>query len=118
MFSDAGKACIDVSAVVILTDWDGFPTSNSVAQCKANGASTTASSDSGIYMQVDERVRNPHLDSIDGSPRFQEKGIDWMKISSVVKRPKLIFDGRNVVDRNKLTELGFIVESIGKANDY
>ncbi|KAF2208930.1 hypothetical protein CERZMDRAFT_48277 [Cercospora zeae-maydis SCOH1-5] len=43
-----------------------------------------------------------------------DKRVDWVQIASSMKRPRLVFDGRNVVDSQKLASLGFTVECIGK----
>lgn len=40
--------------------------------------------------------------------------IDWKRISGIMRRPRLVFDGRNVVDAERLKPLGFVVRSIGK----
>jgi UDPglucose 6-dehydrogenase len=38
---------------------------------------------------------------------------DWQKIYDNMQKPAFIFDGRNVLDRKKLTEIGFVYQSIG-----
>ncbi|KAL0343820.1 UNVERIFIED_CONTAM: UDP-glucose 6-dehydrogenase 1 [Sesamum angustifolium] len=43
--------------------------------------------------------------------------LDFQKIYNNMQKPAFIFDGRNVVDVNKLREIGFIVYSIGKPLD-
>ena len=40
--------------------------------------------------------------------------VDWLRTGQVMRRPKLIFDGRNVVEPEALAKLGFKVECIGK----
>ena len=42
--------------------------------------------------------------------------MDWSRIAQVMRRPMFVFDGRNVVDAEKLSKLGFWVEGIGKAS--
>lgn len=42
--------------------------------------------------------------------------LDWSHISTVMQRPAFVFDGRRVVDAEKLRGLGFQVECIGKGN--
>ena len=51
------------------------------------------------------------LNSLDSS----SDRLDWIRISALMRRPRLIFDGRNVVDAAKLQPLGFVVRSIGRA---
>jgi UDPglucose 6-dehydrogenase len=38
---------------------------------------------------------------------------DWQKIYDAMQKPAFIFDGRNVLDRKKLTEIGFVYQCIG-----
>lgn len=42
------------------------------------------------------------------------KNYDWQKIYDSMLKPAKIFDGRNLLDTNKLTDIGFIVQAIGK----
>ena len=42
---------------------------------------------------------------------------DWEKIYNNMNKPAFIFDGRNILDRNKLENIGFIYYGIGKSND-
>ncbi|KAG6401785.1 hypothetical protein SASPL_138650 [Salvia splendens] len=45
------------------------------------------------------------------------KGLDYGRIYEGMQKPAFVFDGRNVVDVEKLREIGFIVYSIGKPLD-
>jgi UDPglucose 6-dehydrogenase len=38
---------------------------------------------------------------------------DWQKIYDNMEKPAFVFDGRNILDRKKLTEIGFIYQCIG-----
>ena len=40
--------------------------------------------------------------------------IDWAKVAGSMKEPKWVFDGRNIVDSDGMTELGFRVDNLGK----
>lgn len=42
------------------------------------------------------------------------KGYDWQRIYDNMKKPAFVFDGRNVLDADKLTAIGFKVKQIGK----
>jgi len=42
------------------------------------------------------------------------KTYDWQKIYNEMKKPAFIFDGRNILDTNEMTEIGFEYSSIGK----
>ena len=41
------------------------------------------------------------------------KTYDWQKIYDGMQKPAFVFDGRNVLDREKLTEIGFVYQCIG-----
>lgn len=59
-----------------------------------------------VYLSVAEELKDE-----EGA---KEK-IDWSRIARVMRKPMFVFDGRNVVDAEKLGKLGFWVEGIGKA---
>jgi len=42
------------------------------------------------------------------------KTYDWQKIYDNMKKPAFVFDGRNILDRSKLEEIGFVVYAIGE----
>lgn len=42
------------------------------------------------------------------------KNYDWQKIYDSMEKPAFVFDGRNIVDLDKLREIGFEVYGIGK----
>ncbi|KAE9590327.1 hypothetical protein Lal_00028032 [Lupinus albus] len=45
------------------------------------------------------------------------KNLDYQRIYDNMRKPAFVFDGRNVVNANKLRAIGFIVYSIGKPLD-
>ncbi|KAI9815158.1 MAG: hypothetical protein M1832_005560 [Thelocarpon impressellum] len=45
------------------------------------------------------------------------KRLDWARIAEGMRKPKLVFDGRNIMDVDKLEKLGFQVEAIGKPSN-
>jgi UDPglucose 6-dehydrogenase len=60
-----------------------------------------------------ECARNAHAIAVlTDWKEFRE--YDYKKIFSVMKQPAFIFDGRNILDRDKLFKIGFNVFSIGK----
>ncbi|KAI5362788.1 Putative UDP-glucose/GDP-mannose dehydrogenase, NAD(P)-binding domain superfamily [Septoria linicola] len=132
VYPDAISACVDASAVVILTEWDEFKTdrvekapaapgtAKQILHAKLNGRSDSSSTTSetgsefmdsalGTPAPV-ERERPEYVSHADPA----DKRVDWVQIASSMKRPRLVFDGRNVVDSEKLASLGFTVECIGK----
>ena len=42
------------------------------------------------------------------------RGLDYERICKSMEKPAFVFDGRNVLDRRKLYEIGFNVFAIGK----
>lgn len=42
------------------------------------------------------------------------KTYDWQKIYDQMQKPAFVFDGRNVLDGEKLREIGFVYQGIGK----
>lgn len=42
------------------------------------------------------------------------KEYDWQRIYDNMKKPAFVFDGRNLLDGDKLKEIGFIFQAIGK----
>ncbi|RXQ93873.1 UDP-glucose 6-dehydrogenase [Ancylomarina salipaludis] len=44
------------------------------------------------------------------------KSYDWQKVYNDMLKPAFVFDGRNIVDKKQLSEIGFEVYNIGKGN--
>ena len=66
-------------------------------------------------------VHDSHMSSINKSHAIviltewdEFAAYDWKKIYKKVFKPAFIFDGRNILNHNKLTSIGFDVFSIGK----
>lgn len=58
-----------------------------------------------------------HFDNIEELKQHADgarKKMDWSQIARVMRKPMFVFDGRNIVDAEKLGRLGFCVEGIGK----
>ena len=41
------------------------------------------------------------------------KTYDWQKIYDTMQKPAFVFDGRNILDKNKLEKIGFVYQAIG-----
>ena len=55
-----------------------------------------------------------NADAIVISTEYDEfKNYNWEKLYSIVTKPALIFDGRILLDRNKLEKIGFNIYQIG-----
>ena len=125
------QACTNADAVVIATEWDEF--SNKTANTPihfSHGAShtpPTASEDSIASSPTTPSTDTSHESSaiditselatliLDSTEmKCNEKKMDWSRVAKIMKRPMYVFDGRNIVDADKLARLGFWVEGIGK----
>lgn len=138
---DAYDATVDAHAVVILTEWDEFSNKDTTTPQRGNStqnilpspaASATSSDDEASTDRINidgKRLRQ----SVEPSPRARydslvdvnvketkerSSRLDWSHISKVMQRPAFVFDGRRVVDPEKLRRLGFQVECIGKGNPF
>ncbi|RFU25368.1 hypothetical protein B7463_g10974, partial [Scytalidium lignicola] len=117
--SSAHEACIGASAVVIVTEWDEFSNkekkssvavvTKSLVAGGVNGAGVTSTlpltPPTELTSDLKTSVVNGH----------SNRKVDWAHVASVMKKPMYVFDGRNIVDVEKLETLGFRVEGIGKA---
>lgn len=56
------------------------------------------------------------LQSVIGSMLEPPIPLDWARIAQGMRKPRFVFDGRNILDARKLEELGFHVEAIGRAS--
>ncbi|KAL8760443.1 MAG: hypothetical protein Q9199_000067 [Rusavskia elegans] len=81
---------------------EGFPTGCEVARATSTH-STVASSI--------ERRRQAAEVTQKGATATR---LDWARIASGMRKPRFVFDGRNILDHSKLEALGFRVEAIGK----
>jgi UDPglucose 6-dehydrogenase len=55
------------------------------------------------------------VQSEDGKRRFHDEMVDWAEVARLMKEPRWVFDGRNIVDHAELQGMGFRVRGIGKA---
>lgn len=51
-------------------------------------------------------------------PMSADVQVDWKRVSTKVKSPGWVFDGRNMVNVGEMQKLGFRVEAIGKASAW
>ena len=86
----------------ILADMDYLETRSS----EANRQGIT------VFDEPYETCKNAHAIAI--LTEWDEfKTYDWQKIYDGMQKPAFVFDGRNVLDRKKLTEIGFVYQCIG-----
>ncbi|GAB7350886.1 hypothetical protein MBLNU459_g1402t1 [Dothideomycetes sp. NU459] len=137
---DANEAAVGAHAVIILTEWDEFSNKDAPKKNKAMhnvlpspAESEASTDDEENAMNVDggKKLRRHVVDSnarsrfdsviemTEAKAKTQDKArLDWSHISQVMQRPAFVFDGRRVVDAEKLEKLGFHVECIGKGNPF
>ena len=70
--------------------------------------------DAVIILTEWDEFSNREVGKKDGVEEEKER-VQWEKVAGLMRRPMFVFDGRNVVDKRALEELGFRVEGIGKA---
>ncbi|XP_021761535.1 UDP-glucose 6-dehydrogenase 3-like [Chenopodium quinoa] len=78
--------------------------------------SPTATKEVSVCWDAYEATKDAHAVCI--LTEWEEfRNLDYKKIFDGMRKPAFVFDGRNVVDVDKLREIGFIVYSIGKPLD-
>jgi UDPglucose 6-dehydrogenase len=45
------------------------------------------------------------------------KEYDWQKIYDAMLKPAFVFDGRNILDKQKMKEIGFVYAAVGSSNE-
>ncbi len=105
LINEQAKLCVydpKVSQMQMLSDLDYLQTRDSDQNKKYLSASDSA------Y----ETCKDVHAIAI--LTEWDEfKDYDWQRIYENMQKPAFIFDGRNLLDRKKLTEIGFIYHGIG-----
>lgn len=56
------------------------------------------------------------VEDIAATPSANDDRLDWARIAKGMRKPMFVFDGRNILDADKLEALGFRVEAIGHAS--
>ncbi|KAI9676855.1 MAG: hypothetical protein M1817_006694 [Caeruleum heppii] len=97
-------------------------TASRFARCAKNEAATPATSVTAAFSGCE--ISSSSKAAVAGSlppalnngvgQRQKSARLDWARIAAGMKKPRIVFDGRNVVDADHLEELGFVVEAIGK----
>ena len=65
-----------------------------------------------VFEEPYETCKNAHAIAV--LTEWDEfKTYDWQKIYDAMQKPAFVFDGRNVLDRKKLTDIGFVYQCIG-----
>ncbi|MCJ1471378.1 UDP-glucose 6-dehydrogenase 1 [Lambiella insularis] len=130
----AYAACDSADAVVIVTEWDEFSNKNSAGKAQnleqmpvlsersTNYLSGSVANHKGLensaYFRGTARDGN-HVapGSLGASINIDRRpSVDWSRIYESMRKPSFVFDGRNILDAAKLEDLGFRVETIGRAS--
>ena len=76
----------------------------------------------GQYSFYTFPTNKPAYDEVSGPGTRAEaqelERLDWARIAKSMRKPMWVFDGRNILDADKLEALGFRVEAIGRASKY
>ncbi|KAK3113329.1 hypothetical protein LTR53_009482 [Teratosphaeriaceae sp. CCFEE 6253] len=142
--ADAYAAAASACAVVILTEWDQFktdhlpetapprldvPPETPLARTPNPQGSDSASErsyfetahssgdeHSGLASRAASPPSSPEMAPLEPGRQGDvgKSRLDWVQVASAMRRPRLLFDGRNVVQPAKLMALGFQVHCIGK----
>ncbi|KAL8797490.1 MAG: hypothetical protein Q9195_000306 [Heterodermia aff. obscurata] len=130
----AYAACEGADAVVVVTEWDEF---SNKAKPDEQVVLSEIDPNQSISPKRFDKPREAHLPS-PGSIDYENKTggvttvrefqvvlkshapevgrLDWARIAQGMRKPRFVFDGRNMLDHQKLVDLGFRVEAIGKAS--
>ena len=65
-----------------------------------------------VSQDVYEACKNAHAIAI-MTEWDMFRDLDWQKIYDNMLKPAFVFDGRNVLDNNKMTAIGFVYSGIG-----
>ena len=108
------EACDRASAILILTDWDQFSYPAKIAK----GASPKAQVTTHGHLLPEPQCASDCLDcaTSNAAKRSISGAMDWVSTAAMMSAPKLVFDGRGVVDPAKLQAMGLRVEAIGRAS--
>lgn len=128
-YANAYEACNTSSAVLILTPWKQFKSTVQEGQPKDKAKALIPLTPSPSIEKAADPTDACEI-LVDEPPcpldcsicAFEQSGktaiahekLDWSLIASTMREPKWLFDGRNVVDGEIMSALGFRVENLGK----
>ncbi|KOC14348.1 UDP-glucose/GDP-mannose dehydrogenase [Aspergillus flavus] len=101
--TSAYEACNGADAVVIATEWDEFQTPIATGDVRMTTAKDTS---------IEEPQSPP------STPDNKGKNLNWEWIMNHMRPPKFIFDGRNILDRQYLEQLGARYIGIGSGSEW
>ncbi|KAE8374710.1 UDP-glucose/GDP-mannose dehydrogenase family, NAD binding domain-containing protein [Aspergillus bertholletiae] len=101
--TSAYEACNGAEAVVIATEWDEFQTAIPTGDVRMTVANDTT-------------PKEPQ--SPPGTPDDKDRRLNWELIVNHMRPPKFIFDGRNILDKQYLGQLGARYVGIGNGSEW
>ena len=134
-------ACAQGDAVVLVTEWDMFSNKSQsvrphLQETRSVGVAHLPTPESEVLKSTDDKIEDIKTGDTDNEHRLATNGsfkppihiaegdeatlgtiprLDWSRIAENMRKPRFVFDCRNILDVHKLRDLGFIVESIGKS---
>ena len=121
--SDAYGACSKTDAILLINDSDQFKASAGERDARVDREDAESPGLGDFELANGNRLRlEPPKPCPSGcltcrtTVHGQESTsmVDWRRISDLVKEPKLVFDGRCVLDVETMEALGFTIESVGR----
>lgn len=128
-YADPYQACHDADAILVITDWDMFKnapreaTLSDKSQFLPSPAIPASSKpkDSVLDSPLPEQylpepscpANCPECHSPAPVALTSKETLDWVRVGSIMKEPRWVFDGRGVVDVPEMEKLGFRVETLG-----
>lgn len=109
-------AAEDAHAVVILTEWDEFSNKSKAGRAPSPSSPSTDAEDSAVEIGAKGLRQDSLFDTVVHLQKSRR--LDWSRVMGLMQKPAFVFDGRRVVDVEKLEAIGFHVESIGKGNIF
>lgn len=107
-------AAEDAHAVVILTEWDEFSNKSKGDQAPSSPSPSTEAEDSAVEFGIKDAREDSVVEAAIQLPK--DCRVNWTRVWGLMQKPSTIFDGRRVVDVEKLEAIGFRVESIGRGS--
>ncbi|OCK83769.1 UDP-glucose dehydrogenase [Lepidopterella palustris CBS 459.81] len=136
VYTDPYQGCADSNAILVVTDWDSFRTpspadernvvkqpqkSDTAAFSTLAAPTQSASTFTGVEMEqylpepaCPENCPECKTSFIGFNP---DEHLEWARISYHMRKPKLVFDGRDVVDAAEMERVGIKVEALGRADN-
>lgn len=103
--------------MIILTEWDEFSNKeNSNPPLSPPRSDTSIDAEDSAVEVANKTNRSSTLQRPCTETSPKAALLDWLRVMELMQKPALVFDGRRIVDVEKLQQLGFHVESIGKGN--